>query len=105
MSFAGEFKEPGNDGLLVALQQLRQSFSRQSGVESGVPRKLTMVHQREGELGVVFGEPFALDELARCLRDADATVPHLLTDAPDRLFDLFFLNAGVEQEEEIDVGV
>ena len=105
MAFARDFRKALQQRLRFAHDQLGNHFVMQFSKQVAIPRKITAIKQRDGELGVVGIEAIALSQRARGGAQLHAQIPQLLRKAPDRIFEGLFRVAIAVEKEQIDVGV
>ncbi len=101
---ADDLEQAADDAFAVALDELGDSFFKELGGDGGVTVEGAGVKQGQGELDVFGLEAAALGEGAGHGRDAQAGIPEFLVEQAQRLLDGGFGDAGVEQEEQVDVG-
>src|SRR5208283_562092 len=83
----------------------RNNFFAQPCKKVAIARQVTAVEQRDGELNIVWIQPFALRQISRGWTQLQPQVPQLLRKPPDGIFEFTLgITPGV-QKQQVNIGV
>ena len=104
VAFAGEARQVARQRVAIGQHEARQ-LGGQGRVERAVAGQVTLVEQRNVELGVLVVHLGALLGRAHGMAHAQAGVPELLEESGDGVLALDGLLRGAEQQQQVHVGI